>query len=136
MPYLTALLQNRKLEPEIALSLLRLCDPAETYDSGSAELAKALERNHYANMGDLMSDLIRQFLQNNPGTLGHTVEGLSAIAERIQGVAPDVTGYISAAGPQFKKVNDEWNQNANYHGIKNAAPVHPEPHSQKNDQRE
>jgi hypothetical protein len=136
MPYLTALIHDRKIEPEIAFSLLTLCNPAESYESAVTGFALALERNHYPNNGELVSDLIRQFLQNKPGTLGHPVEDLHSIAARIQEVAQDITDYISAAGPQFKNVNDEWNQNANYHGIRNTSHGHPQPDSAKSDQQE
>lgn len=44
MPYVIALLQDKKMQPELALSLLRLCDPSEPYGYGSEELAAVIAK--------------------------------------------------------------------------------------------
>jgi NACHT domain-containing protein len=123
MPCLMALLKDRKIEPEIALSLLRLCSPAELYGYGSEQFADIIRTNEYPNGGELVGDLIRQHLENNPGTMGATIENLHTIARKLNRVPSDITAYLSAAGQHFTKINDERNENANYHGMRDPIAV-------------
>ena len=117
LPYLTALIDAGKIEPEDALALNRLSDPAELYSCDTAAFAIAIDKKNYPNHEILVDELIHQFEDNNPGLpMDSTVKTLASIAERALGKASETTAYLSAAYEHFAKVRDELNEHMNYHG--------------------
>jgi hypothetical protein len=118
LPYLTALIEHDKIEPDIALALLRLSDPAEFYLCGTEQLAEVIEKKHYSNSKELIAELILQFEQNHPGVfMPSTLATLSKIAERELGKDSEQGTYLSIAAPKFEQLRNEENEHRNYHGV-------------------
>ncbi|MGR3318942.1 MAG: NACHT domain-containing protein [Candidatus Anammoxibacter sp.] len=117
LPYLTALIDDGKIDPEDALALNRLSNPVELYNGDTAAFAKAIDEKNYPNQKMLVSELISQFEHNNPGLLMNiTVETLAVIAEKALGKSSETTTYLFAVHEHFSKVRDERNEHMNYHG--------------------
>ncbi len=116
LPHLTALIDNGKIEPEYALALNRLADPVEWIDCNTETFAEAIERKH-PNHELFISEVIRQFEENNPGTLTYAIVGkLAQIARGALGTESETTVYLSAAHEHFSRIRDEINEQANYRG--------------------
>lgn len=116
LPYLTALIQQDKIDPSIALAMLRLSDPAELWVCGTEQLAESISRKRYPNSKQLLSELILQFEQNHPGVfMPSTLATLHKISERDLGKDSEQIVYLSLAVPKFQKLRDEENENRNYH---------------------
>ena len=121
MPYLTALIEQDKIDPSIALALLHVSDPAELWVCGTAQLAEVISGKRYANAKELLTELILQFEQNHPGVfMPSTLSTLHKIAEREIGEDSEQSVYLSVAALKFKKLRDEENDNRNYHGAQDA----------------
>jgi hypothetical protein len=122
LPYLTALVEQDKIDPAIALALLRVSNPAELYVCGTEQLSEIIEKKRFSNSKELVAELILQFEQNHPGVfMPSTLATLSKIAERELGKDSEQSAYLSLAGPKFEKLRDEENDHRNYHGA-------PDPH--------
>lgn len=108
LPYLAALVDQGKIAPEIALSLLRLSEPAELRSCDTADLAQIIEAKGYPNAKELLEDLIHQFEQNHPdGSIPSTLASLAAVARRK--LDPDQSASLSAAADHFDKLRSaEW----------------------------
>lgn len=117
LPYITALIEQDKIDPSIALPLLRISDPAELYVCDTEQLAKVIVEKQYLNSKELFTELILQFEQNHPGVfMPHTLATLHKIADREFGVDSELSLYLSLAVPKFERLRDEGNENSNYHG--------------------
>jgi hypothetical protein len=117
LPYLMALIEQNRINPSIALALLRVSNPAELYVCGTEQLAEVIEEKQYPNSKELLTELILQFEQNNPGVfMPSTLSTLHKIAERKLGKDSEPSIYLSLAAPKFEKLCDEGNENRNYHG--------------------
>ncbi len=121
LPYLTALIEQDKIDPTIALGLLRVSNPAELYVCGTEQLAEVIAENRYPNSKELLTELILQFEQNHPGVfMPSTLVTLHKVAERELGKDSQQTAYLSLAAPTFEKLRDEENENRNYRGAQDA----------------
>ncbi|HSL02569.1 MAG TPA: hypothetical protein VK901_03405 [Nitrospiraceae bacterium] len=117
LPYLTALIEQDKIDPSIALGLLRVSDSAELYVCGTEQLAEVIAEKRYPNSKELLTELILQFEQNHPGVfMPSTLATLHKIAERELGKDAEQSTYLSVAAPKFEKLRDEGNENRNYRG--------------------
>jgi NACHT domain len=117
LPYLTALIEQDKIDPSIALGLLRISSPAELYVCGTEHLAAVIAEKQYPNSKELLTELISQFEQNHPGVfMPSTFAALHKIAERELGKDSKQNAYLSVAAPKFEKLRNEENENRNYHG--------------------
>lgn len=117
LPYLTALIEYDKIDPAIALALLRISSPAELYVCGTEQLAEVIVKKRYANSKELVSELILQFEQNHPGVfMPSTQATLSKLAEREIGKDSEQSIYLSVAAPKFKILQNENNEHYNYRG--------------------
>ncbi len=120
LPYLTALVQDRKIEPELAITLNNLADPVEymhEYGYNTSGFAKAIDDNSYSNSKNLIQEVIRQFVANNPGISSkNTIEILAFIAEKELWGNLQITTYLSLAKERFPKIQDELNDQMNYRG--------------------
>ena len=116
LPYLVALIEDDKIQPEDALALLKLSLPAEWYACDSSTLATAMAAHPYPNHKELFSELIQQFQSNNRGiSQVSAVKGLAPISEQVLGRSSEVTEYLCAANVSLPKLLDETNANQNSH---------------------
>jgi hypothetical protein len=118
LPYLTALIEQDKIDPSIALGLLRVSDPAELYSCGTEQLAEIITIKQYPNSKELLIELITQFEQNNPGDyMNRTFKKLHEIAETQLGRDSENTYHLSLAAQKYEELRDERNVNQNYHRV-------------------
>jgi len=124
LPYLTALIDQDKIDPAIAISLLRLSDPVELYVCGTDQFAEAIAKKRFANSNQLLSELLSQFQKNHPlGLMHSTADKLYRIAENEFGPNADFSIYFGMARSVHKKLNDEGNENRNYQWEPDASHV-------------
>ena len=127
LPYVAALIEDDKIDPAMAVALLRLSNPAELYFCGTEQVAELIEKKRYSNSKELIAELILQFGQNNPGVfMPSTVATLSKITEREWGKESDQSSYLSAAAPLYETLRNEENECRNYrgpHGSELVAPM-------------
>ena len=117
LPYLTALIEDGKIEPEDALALNRLANPVELWSCNTETFATVIDNKSYPKSTALVTELIKQFEDDNPGVpMDGTVKTLASIAERVLGQTSDTTAYLTAAHQHFAKIRDERNEHMNYHG--------------------
>jgi hypothetical protein len=116
LPYLTALLREKKIGPEDALVLNRLADPVELWGCNTATFAEALVEADCSDRLMVVKELIQQFQENNPGAgLDSTVQTLASTAAESLGRNDETTKYLLAAHGRFKRIREEQNEHMNYH---------------------
>jgi len=116
LPYLAALIEQDKIDPSLALVLLRISDPAELFVCGTEQLGEVIAGKEYDNKAQLLSELISQFEDNHPGVfMPSTLATLEKISGKW-GVDSGLRAYLAAAAPKFEKLRDENNENQNYRG--------------------
>ncbi len=119
LPYVAALIEDDKIDPAIAVALLRLSDPVELYSCGTEQLAELIEKKCYSNSKKLMAELIFAFEQNNPGRF-HAQYSRSAQQNSGAGMGKqsEQASYLLAAAPSTSARNEE-NECRNQHGLQN-----------------
>ena len=117
LPYLTALVDDGKLQPDIALALNRLASPVEYYESGTSAFSKAICKQVGAGSKEIIAELIGQFLDDNPGvTMDATVGDLGSLAVEMLGKHSETAKYLGAAKEIFGATRHMTNDHMNYHG--------------------
>ena len=115
LPYLDALLERNKMNPQVALALLRLSSPAELYLAGTEQLAETIVTK-YEDKEALLSDLISQFDENNVGLwMASTLGTLQQFAERTLGESSEQNVYLSALVPRLTELREKNNRNQDSH---------------------
>lgn len=115
LPYVRALVQDDKLDAALAMTLLRLSNPAELYVCGTTELVATLESKPSACRPDVVTELVTQYLQNNPGSLGSdTPRVLARFAGTVLGEDTWERQYLEAAADRIELKRDEHNTRANW----------------------
>ncbi len=104
LPYLTALVQDGKMEVGLALALNRLANPVEYWFDGTAEFAKAIEGTGGTDGPQILAEVIGQFEDDNPTlSVESAVEALASLAQRTLGKSAETTAYLSAAKKHLAK---------------------------------
>lgn len=115
LPYVRALLEDDKLDAELALSLLRLSNPAELYVCGTTQLVATLESKPSARVTAVATELVAQYLQNNPGSLGsETPRALARFAGSVLGKDAWQPQYLEAAADRIDVKRDDHNRRSNW----------------------
>ena len=115
LPYVRALLDDNQVDPAIALTMLRVSNPAELYVCGTEQLVESLESTDSDLLGEWAKVLIEQYLQNNPGSLASdTPRALARLATRAIGDASREYAYLSAVAAKNKVTRDEYNHLNNW----------------------
>ncbi len=115
LPYVRALLEDDKLDAELALTLLRLSNPAELYVCGTTQLVATLESKPSARVPGVAIELVAQYLQNNPGSLGsETPRALARFAGTVLGQDAWQRQYLDAAADRIEVKRDDHNTRANW----------------------
>lgn len=114
LPYVRALLQDDKLDAELALTLLRLSNPAELYMCGITQLVATLESKPSTHVAAVATEIVTQFLQNNHVSLGsETPRALARFAGSVLGNDAWQREYLEAASDQNDVKRDDHNQRNN-----------------------
>lgn len=117
MPYLIALIKDKKIEPDIALPLLRLCDPSKTWNYDISHLAEAIDEKKHPNHEKLIKELLIQFEENNPGIpMDSEAKRLHSISSKVLGDTNELTVRLLALESKSKKVREQRNEHMNYRG--------------------
>lgn len=110
LPYLRALVEDDQLDPDLAVTLLRLSNPAELYVCGTSQLVATLEAKVNGQHASLVRELIAQYLQNNSGSLSaETPRVLAQYAKGVLGKTSREYGYLSAAAERIEVSRDDYN---------------------------
>jgi hypothetical protein len=117
LPYLSALIEQDKIDPSIAIGLLRVSNPAELSNCGTEQLAELIAEKRYPNSKELLTELILHFEQNHPDVyMSKTLVTLHKMAERELGKDSEQSAYLAVAALKSEKLREESNENRNYHG--------------------
>lgn len=105
LPYLTALVNDGKIDPKDALALNRLAVPEEFIFCGSQTLAAAaVENSHSDDKKELVSEAITQFMGNHHGfPVYEAAKGLATIAGRVLGDRSETAAYLKRARPLLEQ---------------------------------
>lgn len=115
LPYLHWLVDEGSLDPALALVMLRVSDPAELYICGTKHIAASLGKADGTALSSLTKELIKQYLQNNPGHLSsETATVLADLAKRELGETSDEYEYLSSVAVRDRKTSDEENSLRNW----------------------
>ncbi|WP_161499728.1 NACHT domain-containing protein [Limnohabitans sp. TS-CS-82] len=115
LPYVRALLEDDKLDAELALTLLRLSNPAELYVCGTTQLIATLESKPSARVAAVATELVAQYMQNNPGSLGsETPRALARFAGAVLGNDAWQRQYLEAAAARIDVKRDDHNRRSNW----------------------
>lgn len=116
-PYLIALTKDGKLDPQLAVALNRLADPAEYHEYGTKEFVKVLQEQGAAGKREIVAELVDQYLDDNPGiSSDSTAAALASLAESVLGKDADATKHLQAGAKDFGAIRDIQNEHNNYRG--------------------
>ncbi|MBX3219220.1 MAG: hypothetical protein KF795_01795 [Labilithrix sp.] len=122
LPYLKALLDAGKVDPEIALTMLRVSAPAELYVCGTEQLVGSLESRSPAPSTAVVRELIGQYKQNTPSSFGSKSPlALARLAKQSLGDTSEEYLSLSAASETIESTTREYNDLNNWRA---ATPVH------------
>lgn len=123
LPYVRALLEDDKLDAELALTLLRLSNPVDFYVCGTTQLVATLESKPSARVPGVATELVAQYLQNNPGALGsETPRALARFAGVALGQDAWQRHYLDAAADRIEVKRDDHNTRLNWRASGADAP--------------
>lgn len=115
LPYVRALVEDDKLDAELALTLLRLSNPAELYVCGTTQLVATFEAKPFACVPDVVTELVAQYLRNNPGSLGSAApRALARFAGAVLGQDAWQRYYLDAAADRIDGKRNDHNTRANW----------------------
>lgn len=115
LPYLKALLDAGKVDPEIALTMLRVSAPAELYACGTEQLVESLESRLPAPSKSVVRELIGQYKQNNPSSFGSKSPlALARLAKQLLGDTSEEYLSLSGASETIESTTHEYNDLNNW----------------------
>lgn len=115
LPYLRALLECGKVDPDVALTMLRVSDPAELYFCGTENLVESFESKKFDRMDGLAKELINQYQRNNPDGFGSdAILALARLAKSALGEASWEHAYLSALASRVGATTREYNDLNNW----------------------
>lgn len=115
MPYLTALVDDEKVDPADAVALNWLANPAESWSCNTETFAKVLIGKNSENSEQLVTELVEQFEANNPGlSTESTVKALAEISKSVLGTSSNIVSRLISLYPHFGRVINTLNEYTNY----------------------
>ena len=115
MPYLIFLIKDQKLDIDIALALLRICDPSDMWNYGVSDLAQVILDSNHPNKKTFIIEVITQFEENNPDIPSRKeTKALHAISSKILGVDNEITVRLSKLSDKSEEIIDQQNNIRNY----------------------
>ena len=122
LPYLTALIEDGKMEPRVALALNRLAKPREYFHASTKELAEAIALRAGRDI-IVVDELIQQFRDDNPDTaMADTVDVLVSLAEETFGASSDSGRQMRSARRRYAKVMEIRNRTQNSQTMRHVYP--------------
>ncbi len=104
LPYLTALVNDGKIDPEDALALNRLAAPEEFVHCGSGTLAAAVESRPNGDKKKLVSEAVAQFMENRHGfPMYEASKELASVAGRVSGERSETAAYLEKGYSLLKR---------------------------------
>jgi hypothetical protein len=111
LPLLNSLIEHDRVEPAIALALLRLASSVEFHECGTPEFASVMERKAASDSPVLLRELIGQYRRNHPGVMmASSISKLAEVAARQLGAGAEESLRLEAAAPLYRRVIDEGNE--------------------------
>ena len=124
LPYLRALLDDGQIDPPLALTMLRICNPAELFVCNTEQLVESLEKMDDPRLKEWAKTLIEQWLRDNPGLfMSSTLSALARLAKRALGEASTEWKYLSEAAAKNDSTIDTYNALNNWRPRTSAAQV-------------
>lgn len=109
LPYLTGLLEAKKINPKDALCLNRLANPVEYFYSGTKAFAEAL-RAQAGPDAETVTEMITQFEDDNPTIAsGDTLDKLCELATEALGASHDLTKHLTTARGRYENAKERRN---------------------------
>ncbi|MEJ8845585.1 hypothetical protein [Variovorax rhizosphaerae] len=110
LPYLNALLNDKQIDPSLALTMLRICNPEELFVCNTEHLVESLERVDDPRSKVWARTLIEQWLRDNPGLFrSSTLSALARLARSAIGEGSAEWKYLSDAEAKNDFVVDTYN---------------------------
>lgn len=115
LPYLRALISQGKIDPQLALAIMRVSESVELRSCGTVHLAESLYQAHRSDFKQLFAELLDQFHRNNPGvTMAGRQGELAEIARRPPSSDTKLAAELSAAAHRFEALIHEDNEQRNF----------------------
>jgi NACHT domain len=108
LPYLIALIDDGKIAVESAISLLRLTSPLELWWNDTAALIAAIHRAKVDNTKLMISEVVRQYRENNPGYFSSSLwEVLGPISAQLFGEDAEETKTWAQLSSRHSRLREE-----------------------------
>jgi hypothetical protein len=115
LPYVRALLEDGQIDPPLALTMLRICSPAELFVCNTEHLVESFEKFDDPRVKEWSKTLIEQWLRDNPGLLmSSTLRALVRLAGRTLGEGSREWRYLSKAAAENDSTIESYNSLNNW----------------------
>lgn len=112
LPYITALIEKNKIDPEIGIALLRVSDSAELHVCNTKDLAAVIHEKNLLNANELLTELTNQFLRNRFGLeMPSTLTRLTEIAKNRFESGSVQFDYLSKLNKKIETLRDRSHDN-------------------------
>ena len=117
MPFLAALVKDKKMAADLAVCLLRLCNPVSTWGFDFGDFTKLICENTVDSQKQLATELLTQFKKNHPSLpMSGIIEKLISICEPILGLDSLELEAFTLLKKHSERTVHEYNNNQNYRG--------------------
>ncbi len=115
LPYLAALLRDGKIDPEDAVALNCLADPAELWACNTETFANIIHKGRFSNAEILITESVQQYEANNPlFPSANILKTLAAIAGDVFGKRHAKTKNLMRTHRRISEVNHDLNRQQDY----------------------
>jgi len=98
LPYVRALLEDGQIDPSLALTMLRICNPAELFVCNTEHLIESFEKLDDPRVKEWSKTLVEQWLRDNPGLfMSSTLRAFVRLTGRTLGEGSTEWRYLSKA---------------------------------------
>ena len=115
LPYLIALVRDKKISPKDAIALNYIASPVEYYAAGTADFARELASSKNLSLIEAQELILQCDLNHTGITMHSTVESLAKFAKEIIGQSSSEYMHLAGATPKYKELIDKTNHHMNLH---------------------